>query len=257
MSAKPARKTSYYTMFQYMQDCKNYSRALLAFCRTYPTVVITVLYLMLSLSGIIQLVVLFEFLDFDILPYLDLTDYVIAGITFYQPLFVMVAGTALGMLLYAIHVRLLVFSCYRRWNRVRVNRNSWQAKLYFPSPSFSMPIILLAFLVSYASSQGSRTASYLTSGHPPLMKVQLIYPMPFAQGPLTITDAALIARTYHYLFLLKDNKLLAIPNGNVAALSPQQIEKTLPAVETVPPPEAEATTTPAESDKKPEQNKPL
>ena len=50
--------------------------------------------------------------------------------------------------------------------------------------------------------------------------MQLIYPMPFTTTPLAVNNTKLIARTYNYMFLLKGNKLLVVPNANVAAISP-------------------------------------
>ena len=50
--------------------------------------------------------------------------------------------------------------------------------------------------------------------------MQLIYPMPFTTTPLAVNNTRLIARTYNYMFLLKDQKLLVVPNANIAAISP-------------------------------------
>lgn len=219
--AAPTSKVSYHSLHKYILENRRYFHSLQQFCRNHPSILITLLYLLLSLSGIVQMVALFRHFNFDILPYLDLSDYVLAGVTFYQPLFLMIAGLLLGALFYYIHLRLLKRLRYRRWSRGRVVKNGLLAKLYFPRPQLIIPLVLLAFTVSYAWSQGNRTAAHLLHNTTAeLLQVQLIYPMPFTTTPLAVNNTRLIARTYNYMFLLKDKKLLVVPNANVAAISP-------------------------------------
>lgn len=216
--AAPTSKVSYHSLHKYILENRRYFRSLQQFCRNHPSILITLLYLLLSLSGIVQMVAMFRQFNFDILPYLDLSDYVLAGVTFYQPLFLIIAGLLLGVLFYYIHLRLLKRLRYRRWSRVA--KNSLLAKLYFPRPQLAIPVVLLIFTVSYAWSQGNRTAAQLLNHTAAELQVQLIYPMPFTTTPLAVNNTRLIARTYNYMFLLKDQKLLVVPNANVAAISP-------------------------------------
>ena len=154
--------------------------------------------------------------EFDILPYLELTDFLLAAILNPEAL----AVSALFFLLY--------FSLFKldRKNRKRwawyARSMEWSQRMTRVIPIWLSTILgALAYLYIACQVAADRIYLDIRDKVSPEFSLSLIYPMnPGGKEVRMLQPVQLISRTSGYLVLYYDQQVMLIPHANVAAFVP-------------------------------------
>ena len=181
-----------------------------------PSLSLTMLYLLMSLMGLLfQTFVLYRF-GLNVLPYLEISDFLLSALTHPE-----VAAVLLFMVMFIVAVISL-----ERWYRSKslsyaVSTEASFARWWMPQPIVWMPALLLVYLILAAWSNGNEFAKNIRNGRGDQLDIMLIYPLDFAeQKMLQLRNASLISRTASYLFIFHQDRVKVLPHANVAALLP-------------------------------------
>jgi len=183
-----------------------------------PALLLTGSYLFCSLLGLIFVVSLFDKFAFAVLPYLEISDFLLAALSHPWTLVLLLLWTA-GILLITWLDR-LARQRFRRYAR-------FSDRFYQPQyqrPSLMMFACLpLLFLINAALAEANTVASAVKAGSTTKFELSLIYPLQDKGKTLHLAQAQIIARSVSYLFVYHQQQIKVIPHANVAALIPQSI----------------------------------
>lgn len=177
--------------------------------RRSPAQMLSICYFGAGLMGLMFNATLLLAFDFNVLPYLELTDLLLATVHYPQMVgwLLLMLGFALGLVTLAIRLSY---------------RNGKQPKRpTIPVWSWLLPVVL-TYLVLAAISPGRSMVRQLQQGQGEWYRVQLAEPLHRSSGASLqfLPKAQLVTRTAAYLFVLYDGELKILPHANVSALEP-------------------------------------
>lgn len=190
------------------------------FAKDNPSLALTLVYLAMSLMGLLfQSALLYRF-GLNVLPYLEITDFLLSALT--HPKVVVV-------LLFMLLVVAAFFSFERRFRRTNfkyaVSTESSFQRWWVPQPALWMSLLFLTYLIMAAWSNGNSFAKDIRAGKGNKLEIFLVYPMPLKeqkqQKVQTLHNASLISRTASYLFIYHEDRVKVLPHANIAALLPE------------------------------------
>ncbi len=185
------------------------------FLLRHPSIMLTFGYLLCSMLGMLFAIRLFAQFDFAILPYLELSDYMLAALS-HPWILLNVAGWLLFSWV------LLGIDRYAR-RRIRWYAqclDNYYKPALFHYYNFMFISIPLLFLYTEAIDESLLLASKIKAYQAPMFQVSLIYPVQDTAKTLQLNQVQVIARTSSYLFLYFRGQIKVIPHANVAALLP-------------------------------------
>jgi hypothetical protein len=185
------------------------------FMLRHPSMILTFGYLLCSLLGMLFANRLFSFFDINILPYLELTDFMLAALN--HPWILL---NVTGWLVFLV-VLLGVDRYIRRHIRWYA---AWSEKYYQPEQfkryNVFFMIIPLLFLYNAAKVESADLAEKIKNNQQPKFNVSLIYPVQDGAKTLKFDQVQVIARTSSYLFIYVQQQVKVIPHANVAVIVP-------------------------------------
>ncbi|WP_372625081.1 hypothetical protein [Arsukibacterium sp.] len=185
------------------------------FMLRHPSMILTFGYLLCSVLGMLFSTRLFALFDFNILPYLELTDFMLAALTHPWILLNVIGWLLLLVMLFAVdrfvrrHVHIYAVWSEKYYNPVQFQRYN----LIFV-------LIPLLFLYNAAKEESAKLAERIKNDKQPKFHVSLIYPVQDAVNTLKFDQVQVIARTSSYLFVYYRKQVRVIPHANVAVIMP-------------------------------------
>ena len=187
-------------MYQQFQRC-------VGLCVRSPGFALSLLYLTAGFAGLLFNVALLASFGLDVLPYLELTDLLLAPLHYPQMLLYLLGS----LLLFVLIAALGLWQSYRNGKPRIAHGYGW---LIWP--------ILLIYLVLAALVPAKQRIKDLRQGQQVSYRMQLVYPHQVVNGKgVTLLAAVqLISRTSVYWFVRQGSELLIVPHANVATLQP-------------------------------------
>ncbi len=210
---------------------------LLRFFLKHPSLVLTFGYLIASVMGLIFTISLLDEFQFNALPYLELTDFLLAAITHPMTVFA----------LFACVFSVVVVTWFERLCREKyVKYALWIDSYYRSSAWLSNWVLLICLFAGYIGVAGTAHVDKLSQDikahQAEQFQLSLIYPIqPGGKEIRQLNEVQIITRTVSYLWIYHQDQVKLIPHANVAALIPVLDKE----------PDQEVDKQP---DKKPEQN---
>lgn len=193
-------------------DLKTISR----FFLKHPSLALTFGYLIASVLGLIFTISLLDEFQFKALPYLELTDFLLAAITHPMivfALFILIASVAgviwLDRLIRIKYVR------YAAWIDGYYRSSVWL-------PNWLVLTFLGAIYIWIAGViQVDKLSQDIKSNNTGQYQLSLIYPIqPGGKEIRQLNEVQIITRTVSYLWIYHQDQVKLIPHANVAALIP-------------------------------------
>jgi hypothetical protein len=198
------------------QQSDDERKRLLRFFLKNPSLILTFGYLTASVMGLIFTISLLNKFQFNALPYLELSDFLLAAI----------ANPKTGLYL-AIGVFSVVSSLWfdRMLRRKYLKYALWVDKYYRPSslvPNWVWGGIAFAFYLVFFSILDTPKLSQAIKNHQTgQYQLSLIYPIqPGGKEIRQLNEVQIITRTVSYLWIYHQDQVKLIPHANVAALIP-------------------------------------
>lgn len=179
-----------------------------------PTIVLTLGYLLCSLLGMLFVVLLFQQFGFEVLPYLEISDFLLAALSY--------PWTLLSLLGWLSFIALMVWFdriIRRRFRRFAALTDRWYSEKYMSHNTLLYLLLPMLFFGSAADSNAKLLAKEIQAGNTAQLQLNLVYPLD-AQKTMSLQQVQLIARTSGYLFIYHQQQVKVIPHANVAALLP-------------------------------------
>lgn len=193
--------------------------------RNHPSLVLSSLYLLASALGLLFTVALLSEFQFNVLPYLEITDFLLAAVAYPETILV---------LLLAFAALYIVFSidrvCRQRFPRY-ARAAEWSfAKTTAIPPKVALGICLVAYVYMAGTTRAPAVAEGIKQHKSAEFSLSLIYPMnPGGKETRMLQPVQLISRTSGYLVLYYEKQVMLIPHANVAAFVPLEKSVTAPA----------------------------
>jgi hypothetical protein len=189
------------------------------FAKENPSLALTLCYLLLSLIGLLfQVALLFRF-NFNVLPYLEITDFLLSALT--NPEIIVV----LSLMLLAVFALLVLERRTRRKNlKYAITTEANMQRWWMPAPAIWMSLLFSIYLILAAWSNGNVYANDIRAGLGTKLDISLIYPLQQKDKVLHLASASLISRTSSYLFVYHQGQVKVLPHANIAALLPSQLK---------------------------------
>lgn len=187
------------------------------YAATQPGVVVSVSYLLCSLLGLLFLATLFHKFGFNVLPYLELSDYLLAALN--QPSILL--RFAACMLAFWLVIKLDRLA-YARYPRYAEMSERYYLPQYMSWLVLLMALVPLSFLAFTATAEAHASFKNIQAGRTTHYQLSLIYPVQDSSKTMKFEQAQLIARTVSYLFIWHEAQIKVVPNANIAALIPQE-----------------------------------
>jgi hypothetical protein len=181
----------------------------------HPSMLLTLAYLLCSMLGMLFVIKLFVRFDFDILPYLELTDFMLAALTHPWVLLNVVGWILLFVAAFWIdRFARRRLDWYALWSEKYYENDKF--KLYFPL----FAITPLLFLYNSAIGESTDLAKSIKAGQQRGFQLSLINPVQDAVKTMQLDQVQIIARTSSYLFVYHQEQVKVIPHANIAVLLP-------------------------------------
>ncbi len=192
-------------------------KKLLRFFLKHPSLVLTFGYLTASVMGLIFTISLLDEFQFNALPYLELTDFLLAAIT--HP------GTVFALL--ACIISVVAVTWFERLCREKyVKYALWIDSYYRSSAWLSNWVLLICLFAGYIGVAGTAHVDKLSQDikahQSEQFQLSLIYPIqPGGSKEIRqLNDVQIITRSVSYLWIYHQDQVKLIPHANVAALIP-------------------------------------
>lgn len=231
---------------QSLKNMLGFSRHLLL---KHPSLALTLFYLLASSLGLFLTVELISRFDFSILPYLELTDFLLAAIVNPRSLVI----SALFFLMY-FSLIVLDKKC-RQWWGGYAWAMEWTQRMTRWIPMWLSAVFGgMAYLYVSGLVAAQQIYQEIQDKASPEFSLSLIYPMnPGGKETRMLQPVQLISRTSGYLVLYYEKQVMLIPHANVAAFVPLEKSVTAPAGKPAEnPPSQSGAATPAAPIKEPE-----
>lgn len=182
-----------------------------------PTLVLTLSYLFCSLLGMLFVTSLFSQFDFDVLSYLEISDFILAAVSHPWTLgYFLLCCVMVGAMFWLDRQIRQRFRRFARWVDFFYRPESYNATV------FCFALIPLLFLFNSAFLEAKALASRIKANQQPQFQISLMNPLQDTQQTRRLEPAQVLARTVSYLFVYHQQKIKVIPHANVAALLPLQ-----------------------------------
>ncbi len=207
---------------------------------TQPALVLTASYLICSLLGLTFVMALFHKFDFAVLPYLEISDFLLIALS--HP------STLLDVLLCLLGSVLLFW--LDRLMRQTFRRYAVLTDRFYDAAYLKLTIVMLAsipviFLLYYAVLEAAHISKAIQAGQTPHFQVDLVYPLQDTGKTQRFNDAQVLTRSSSYLFIWHQGQIKVIPHTNIAALLPQPAAAMQQPARETPPPAQQAPSEPA------------
>lgn len=184
-------------------------------------VIITALYFVGSIAGLLYLNILLEQFDVNVFNHIELSDYLSALLS---------NGTILVLITFFLITFSGVMSITLKREQ-KVKRNTWYNRLtsmlsmpfYLLSPLLSLVLASIMALFIFSWEQADRDAADIKSGFSEAYSLTLIYPIKLESRDVTqLNSVSLVTSTNANLFVYnrESEQLVIVPHSNVAALVP-------------------------------------
>jgi hypothetical protein len=182
----------------------------------HPSLVLTFGYLIASVMGLIFTLSLLDEFDFYVLPYLELTDFLLAAIAHPTTILNLIIGTVSVVVMLWIDRH-----CRRKYLKYAL----WIDKSYRSTPfipNWVLGAFTFAFYLYFASTVPvSKIAQAIKTHKADQYQLSLIYPIqPGGKEIRQLNEVQIITRTVSYLWIYHQDQVKLIPHANVAALIP-------------------------------------
>lgn len=198
-------------------ELRNLSR----FFLKHPSLVLTCCYLIASVMGLIFTLSLLDEFEFHVLPYLELTDFLLAAIAHPK--------TILNLIIGIVSV---VFTVWfeRKCRKKYLKYALWIDKSYRSTsflPNWIWGAFTFVFYLYFASTvQVPKIAQAIKNHQTEHYQLSLIYPIePGGKEIRQLNEVQMITRTVSYLWIYHQGQVKLIPHANVAALIPVLLKK--------------------------------
>ena len=198
------------------QQMDAYLKTLSRFFLKHPSLAFTFGYLIASVMGLIFTISLLGEFQFNALPYLELTDFLLAAITHPKSIFALIAGiVALAVLLWFER------TCRGKYTKYAalVDRHY---RSYLWLPNWFLLLCIFAIYLWVTSTVPAPVMSQAIKAHQTgQYQLSLIYPIqPGGKEIRQLNEVQIITRTVSYLWIYHQGQVKLIPHANVAALIP-------------------------------------
>ncbi|MDF3123541.1 hypothetical protein [Rheinheimera sp. 1928-s] len=193
-------------------ELKNLSR----FFLKHPSLALTFGYLVASVMGLIFTISLLDEFQFYALPYLELTDFLLAAISHPK--------TILDLIIGIFSVAVAIW--FERKCRNKYLRYAAWIDRYYHSTSW-LPnwvwgfLAFVCYLFFASSKQVPEIAQAIKTHQTEQYQLSLIYPIqPGGEEIRQLNEVQIITRSVSYLWIYHQDQVKLIPHANVAALIP-------------------------------------
>jgi len=186
-----------------------------------PALLLTGSYLFCSMLGMIFVVSLFDKFDFAVLPYLEISDFLLAALS--NP------WTILQFILWTLGVVTLLWldrAARQRFRRYARFSDRFYKPRYQRISLYMFATLPMVFLIDIALLEAISQSKALKAGTTPRFNLSLIYPVWDNNKTVQMEQIQIIARSVSYLFVYHQNQIKVIPHANVAGLFPLPAAKT-------------------------------
>ncbi|MCA1930404.1 hypothetical protein [Rheinheimera sp.] len=191
-------------------------RTVSRFFLKHPSLVLTFGYLIASVMGLIFTLSLLGEFGFYVLPYLELTDFLLAAIAHPKTILNLIIGTVS-----VIVVLWIDRQCRKKYLKYALwIDNSYRSTPFIPN--WVVGAFTFAFYLYFAStSQVPKIAQAIKTHKADQYQLSLIYPIqPGGKEIRQLNEVQIITRTVSYLWIYHQDQVKLIPHANVAALIP-------------------------------------
>ncbi len=204
----------------YDQKVDSLTRRAGRYLLSQPALLLTGSYLFCSLLGMIFVVSLFDKFDFAVLPYLEISDFLLAALSNPWTILQFVFWTlGVYLLLWLDRIARQRFRGYARLSDRFYKPRYQRLSLYLFA---SLPVL---FLMDVALMEAISQSRAIKAGTTPRFNLSLIYPVFDDNKTMRMEQIQIIARSVSYLFVYHQNQIKVIPHANVAGLIPQLVAK--------------------------------
>ncbi len=212
---------------KYYNQLNNDLKALKKYIHNNFGVFLTILYLLGSLSGVVYLYVLLNNFSIDVFNFIEISDFLLA----------LISNPLLITLYTGIIVLTAIYLNWRSGHMPDPSKKTVLKKLYYGfgypfyllKPSYSVMLFLALIISTYPTMLAHSHSKDIINEKTMSYHLSLNYPI--AQSKATqIQNVQIVASTMGNLFVYdnKQDKLLIIPQANIAALIPNpHKEKTI------------------------------
>ncbi len=191
-------------------------RTVSRFFLKHPSLVLTFGYLIASVMGLIFTLSLLDEFEFYVLPYLELTDFLLAAIAHPRTILNLIIGTVS-----VIVVLWIDRQCRKKYLKYAL----WIDKSYRSTPllpNWVVGVFTFVFYLYFVSSnQVPKIAQAIKTHQTGQYQLSLIYPIqPGGKEIRQLNEVQIITRTVAYLWIYHQDQVKLIPHANVAALIP-------------------------------------
>lgn len=193
-------------------DLKTLSR----FFLKHPSLAFTFGYLIASVMGLIFTISLLHEFQFNALPYLELTDFLLAAITHPMTVFALLLGV----------VSVIGFTWIDRRCRKKYPKyaawidNYYRSSIWLPN-WLAMTILAVGYIWVAGNVQVDTLGRDIKAHQTGQYQLSLIYPIqPGGKEIRQLNEVQIITRTVSYLWIYHQDQVKLIPHANVAALIP-------------------------------------
>ncbi len=202
----------------YDQKVDSLTRRAGQYLLSQPALMLTGSYLFCSLLGMIFVVSLFDKFDFAVLPYLEISDFLLAALSNPWTILQFVFWTlGVYLLLWLDRIARQRFRGYARLSDRFYKPRYQRLSLYLFA---SLPVL---FLMDVALMEAIGQSRAIKAGTTPRFNLSLIYPVFDDNKTMRMEQIQIIARSVSYLFVYHQNQIKVIPHANVAGLLPQPV----------------------------------
>lgn len=191
-------------------------RNLRRFFLKHPSLALTFGYLIASIMGLIFTISLLDKFQFNALPYLELSDFLLAAIA--NPITAVYLMTGICSVVF--------FIWFERVFRRKHLRYALWAETYYRSsslvPNWVWGLSAFVFYVVFFSTlQTPKISQAIKTHQTGQYQLSLIYPIqPGGKEIRQLNEVQIITRTVSYLWIYHQDQVKLIPHANVAALIP-------------------------------------
>jgi len=202
----------------YEQKIKSDIKKTLSYIYQEPAIVLSILYLSVSIIGISYLAFIFFFFGINILSHIELTDFVLGAIHYPKTLLIFVGQ--LSFLLFVVKIDSIIKNRYFTYRRFL---NKYHKRLPSSPPLLAYTIAVLIYLISAAFLQAKVTYKDLLANQSEQLNVQLGNEIVTEEVKLSsLLGVQVIANLSKHLWLYqhKTKKVFVLPHESVLMITP-------------------------------------